>query len=175
MNLRRFARAAWHFLRSCFHALWPARSPLPPPGNYVSNDDLAPTDHFFRHIKKSWTDNGFIDPAAFRLSEKEINNPDDGLSINWVEYYGTSTPQEAVAPLVTVLEKKRKIGGESRFALLNVRAAKDAAAPNTPIAIVMDREDVDPSHALVKGYASHNDQVAEALQKIIIASYQAKP
>lgn len=174
MNLRRVARAAWHLLLSCFHALWPARSPLPA-GHHVSNDDLAPADHFFRHIKKSWIDDGFIEPAAFRLSEKEISNPDDGLSINWVEYFQKANPQEAVAPLVAVLEKKRKIGGESRFALLNVQAAKDAAAQYTPIQIVMDREDLDPSHALVKGYASHNDQVAEELQKIIITSYQAKP
>ena len=140
----------------------------------MSNDDLAPADHFFRHIKKSWIDNDFIEPAAFRLSEKEIATL-DGLSINWVEYFRTSSPQDAVAPLVALLEKKRKIGGESRFALLNVQATKDAAAQYTPIQIVMDREDLDPSHALVKGYASHNDQVAEELQKIIITSYQAKP
>jgi hypothetical protein len=174
MILRRVARAARIFLRSWFYALRPARSPLAVVKD-VSTDDLAAADHFFRHIKKSWIEDDFINPLAFRLSEKELANVDDGLSINWVEYFQKTNPQDAVAPLVAVLEKKRKIGGESRFALLNVKAAKEAAAQYSAIQIVMDREDLDPSHALVKGYASHNDQVAEELQKVIMASYQAKP
>jgi hypothetical protein len=170
MNCRRIARAAQLLLLSWFHTIVSAR-PQSPGGQHVSDDDLAPADHLFRHIKKSWIDDGFIEPAAFRLSDKEMGKIDDGLSINWVEYFERSNPQEAIPPLVALLERKRKIGKESRFALLNVQSAKDAAARYTPIQIVMDREELDASHALIKGYASYNDQVAEELQKVIIASY----
>jgi hypothetical protein len=73
-----------------------------------------------------------------------------------------------------VLTKKgRKIGGDSKFTLLNVRAAKNAAVKHTPIAVVHDEEENDPSHSLVKGYESCNDQVAEELAKVVAATYPA--
>ena len=137
--------------------------------------NLDNTHHFFRHIKKSWMDGDFIDPAAFRLRTKENGQLERGLSINWVEYFGKTTAQEVVRPLRTILIKKgRTIGGESKFVLLNVGAAKAAAAKFTPIAIITDEETNDPSHAMVTGYQLYNDQVAEELQKVIITSFPAK-
>ena len=137
--------------------------------------ELDPAHHFFRHIKKSWIDQDFIDPAAFRLRAQD-GQFEDGLSINWVEYLEKPTPQEAVAPLREALENKgRSIGGQSKFALLNVGAAKDAAALYTAVSIVRDAEEDDPSHSLVKGYEVYNDQVAEELAKIIIEAFPAKP
>ncbi len=137
--------------------------------------ELDPSHHFFRHIKKSWMDGDFIEPAAFRLRKEESGQLESGLSINWVEYFQTLTPQEAVAPLREILIRKgRTVGGESRFALLNVGTAKAAAAAYTPVTIVSDEEAQDPSHALVKGYEAYNDQVAEELAKVIIATYSAR-
>ncbi|MGP0063961.1 MAG: hypothetical protein ACLQGP_10245 [Isosphaeraceae bacterium] len=138
-------------------------------------DDLEPTSHFFRHIKKSWIDGDFIEPAAFRLRQGPDGQLENGLSVNWVEYFQKDTPQEAVPPLREILRKKgRSIGGESKFALLNVGTAKAAAAKYTPITVALDREDDDPSHSLVKGYETHNDQVAEELAKVVIDAYLAK-
>lgn len=137
--------------------------------------DLDPSHHFFRHIKKSWTDGDFIDPAAFRL-RKEDEGFEDGLSVNWVEYFKKSDPKDAIGPLREILEKKkrgRRIGGESKFTLLNVGAAKDAAAKYIPIAVVHNEEEDDASHSLVKGYEIYNDQVAEELAKVIMAIYPA--
>jgi hypothetical protein len=136
--------------------------------------DLDDSHHIFRHIKKSWMDDGFIEPAAFRL-RNEGGQFERGLSVNWREYFQTPTPQDAIVLLRTILTRKgRTIGGESRFALLNVGAAKNAAAQYTTIAVVLDVEDNDPSHSLVKGYEAYNDQVAEELAKVIIATYPAK-
>jgi hypothetical protein len=137
--------------------------------------DLDHSHHFFRHIKKSWTDGEFIDPAAFRLRE-ENGQLEKGLSVNWLEYFQMPTPQDAIAPLRNILMKKgRTIGGESKFALLNVRAAKDAAAKYISITVVLDAEVDDPSHSLVKGYEAYNDLVAEELAKVIINTFPAKP
>jgi hypothetical protein len=141
----------------------------------VTTPELDPAHHFFRHIKKSWIDEDFIDPAAFRLREQDAQF-ENGLSINWVEHFKKSTPQEAVAPLRKTLENKgRSIGGQSKFALLNVGAAKEAAALYTSVSIVLDAEANDPSHSLVKGYEAYNDQVAEELAKVIIQTFPAKP
>jgi hypothetical protein len=136
---------------------------------------LDHSHHVFRHIKKSWTDGEFIDPAAFRL-RREDGQFERGLSVNWLEYFQMPRPQEAIAPLRDILTRKgRTVGGESKFALLNVGAAKHAAAKYIPIAIVLDEEAGDPSHALVMGYEAYNVQVAEELQKVIIATYPARP
>jgi hypothetical protein len=138
-------------------------------------DELEPSSHIFRHIKKSWIDGDFIEPAAFRLRQEPNGQFENGLSVNWVEYFQKDTPQEAVPLLREILKKKgRSVGGESKFALLNVGTAKAAAAKFTPIAIVLDKEEDDPSHSLVKGYEAHNDQVAEELAKVVTNTYLAK-
>ena len=137
--------------------------------------DLDYSHHFFRHIKKSWTDGDFIEPAAFRLRE-ENGQFEKGLSVNWLEYFNQSTPQDAITPLRDILIRKgRTVGGQSKFALLNVGAAKDAAAKYIPVAIVLDEEPNDPSHSLVKGYEAYNDQVAEELAKVIIDTFPVQP
>jgi hypothetical protein len=137
--------------------------------------DLDPSSHIFRHIKKSWMDGDFVEPAAFRLRQEAGGQLEKGLSVNWVEHFQKATPQEAVAPLRnTLLKKGRAVGGESKFALLNVGTVKAAAATYTHVAIVLDAEPDDPSHSLVTGYDAYNDQVAEELAKVVINTYPAK-
>ena len=137
--------------------------------------DLDDSHHFFRHIKKTWMHDEFIEPAAFRLRTLDNGQLEHGLSINWVEFFQRPTPKEAVRPLRDLLQKKgRTVGGESRFALLKVRGAKAAAARFTNIQIVTDEEPDDLSHALVKGYQPFNVQVAEELAKVVITSFAAK-
>ncbi len=140
-------------------------------------NELDPSHHFFRHLKKSWMDGDFIDPAAFRLrQDNDTGQFEDGLSVNWVEYFGKPTAQEAVAPVRSILEGKgRTVSALSKFALLKVDSAKAAAKQYVDIAVVNDAEPGDASHALVKSYEAHNDQVAEELAKIVIATYSAKP
>jgi hypothetical protein len=137
--------------------------------------DLNPSHHFFRHIAPSRMDGDFIDPSAFWLREKD-GKLEEGLSVNWLEYFKKSEPQDAIAPLMDILANKGfTVRPSSKFALLNVGAAKDAAARYTSISIVLDEEVNDPSHSLVKGYEAYNKQVAEELQKVIIDAYPANP
>lgn len=142
----------------------------------LATTQLKRSDHFFRHIKKSWMDGDFVDSAAFRLREDSDGRFEQGLSINWVEYFRRPAPQEAVGALIEIFRNKgRKVGPESRFALLNVGEAKDAAAKYTTVAVVFDEQRNDPSHALVTGYEKYNDQVAEELAKVIIDKFPPKP
>jgi hypothetical protein len=133
-------------------------------------ENLNDAHHIFRHIKKSWTEGDFIDPAAFQLRTKENET---GLSVNWVEYFGRQEPAEAIEPLKAILVTERKIGGSSKFALLNVGAAKRAAAKYVTVEILTDDKPGDPSHTVIEGYVAYNEQVAEELAKIVITAYPA--
>ena len=139
--------------------------------------ELNPSHHIFRHIKKTWMDGDFVDPAAFRLRRQQNSEQlEEGLSVNWFEHFQQPTPQQAIPPLREILVKKgRTVSGGSKFALLNVGTAKNVAAKYTAIAIVHDEEKDDPSHSLVMGYEAYNDQVAEELAKVVIGTYAAKP
>jgi hypothetical protein len=137
--------------------------------------DLDPSHHIFRYVGGGSIDGDFIDPAAFRRKVKN-GKLEEGLSVNWVEYFQKATPKEAIAPLGEIFRKKKfKIGATSKFALLNVGAAKTAASRYTTVSIVLDEHDDDPSHSLIKDYdEALNDQVAEELKKVIIDSFPAK-
>jgi hypothetical protein len=97
------------------------------------------------------------------------------LSVNWCEHFQKPTSIEAVAPLREILlSKGRSVGGESRFALLNVESAKQAALKYTAISIVLDKKEDDPSHSLIKGYEAFNQEVAEEFAKVVIDTYSAR-
>lgn len=137
--------------------------------------DLDPAHHIFRYVGGGSIDGDFIDPAAFRRKIKD-GQLERGLSVNWLEWFQTATPQEAVQPLAEVFTKKSfKLGSTSKFALLNVGAAKESASRYANVAVVLDEMPDDPSHSLITNYEEAlNDQVAEQLQKVIIASFPAK-
>jgi hypothetical protein len=137
---------------------------------------LADTDHVFRRIKKSWCDGDFIDPAAFRLHD-EGGTLEAGLSVNWREFFKTSDHQEAAYQLTDVLEKKknsRRIGGESKYALLNVGQTRGAAQRYVSINVILDEEEGDPSHSLIVGYETYNDQVSEEIAKVFLGHFATK-
>jgi hypothetical protein len=140
------------------------------------SDDLDPKHHIFRYIGGSRIDGDSIDSSAFRRVIKD-GQLESGLSVNWVEWFRKPTPREAVQPLREVfLKKGRSIGSTSRFALLNVAAAKAAASKCAAVSIVLDKQPDDESHSLIKDYEEAlNEQVAEQLVKAVIASYPTKP
>lgn len=140
--------------------------------------------HIFRHIKKTWMDGEFIDPAAFRL-KRVTENPtgfEDGLSVNWVEFFEKADPSEAVVGTCEVMRANgRTVGINSGFAMLNVGAVKIAASRYVQVAVVQNEilpsegKPGDPSHSLVTGYETKNDEVAEEIHKVIIRMYPAAP
>ena len=137
--------------------------------------DLDPSHHIFRYIGGGSIAGDFIDPAAFRRKMKD-GKMEEGLSVNWVEYFEKATPEEAIAPLRQIFDVKTfKIGTTAKFALLNVASAKNATAKYANVSIVLDEQENDLSHSLIRDYdEAFNDQIAEELQKVIIDSFPAK-
>lgn len=153
----------WWFGRGSCHPSMPA-------------EELDPSHHIFRYVGGASIDGDFIEPAALRR-KVEGGRTEEGLSVNWVEYFRKSTSGEAVQPLVQIFARKKfKVGKTSKFALLNVANAKKVASVYATVAIVLDPQQDDPSHSLVKDYdETLNDQVAEQLAKAIIRTYPVNP
>jgi len=82
--------------------------------------------------------------------------------VNWVEYLKKTRAARSHPALLDIFaQKARRVGPkpQSKFALLNVGAAKDAAAKYTTVTIVLDEQEHDPSHSMVKDYdEALNDQ-----------------
>jgi hypothetical protein len=68
--------------------------------------DLDPLHHIFRYVGGGSIEGDFIDPAAFRRKVKD-GKLEEGLSVNWVEYFEKATPKEAIAPLRETFVKKK--------------------------------------------------------------------
>ena len=129
-------------------------------------------------------DGNFVDPAAFRLRRhaKNLTGFEDGLSVNWVEFFQKADPSQATVNTCEILRANgRTVGINSGFALLNVGALKTAAARYVQVAVVQDEippsegKPGDSSHSLVTGYESKNEEVAEEIHKVIIHMYPAAP
>ena len=71
--------------------------------------ELDPSDHIFRHIGGASIDGDFIDPAAFRRKIKDDGKMEDGLSVNWVEFFQRATPEEAIPPLCDIWDQRTRI------------------------------------------------------------------
>lgn len=138
-------------------------------------EELDPAHHIFRYVGGASIDGDDIDSAAFRRKLKD-GVLEAGLSTNWVEWFGLANPRDAVAPLKEVFTKKNfSLGATSKFALLNVGEAKEKTSKYAAISVAYDPQPNDESHALVSSYQEAlNDQVAEQLQKAIIASFPTK-
>jgi hypothetical protein len=139
-------------------------------------DDLDPAHHIFRYVGGGSIEDGVIDSSAFRRKKMPDGTLESGLSVNWVEWFNTATPAEALQPLRDVfVAKKRSIGATAECAMLNVGAAKEAASRYADVSVILNAEPIDKSHSLVTGYADAlNDQVAEQLQTAISARYPAR-
>jgi hypothetical protein len=148
--------------------------PVAPLGSHLT-DELDPDHHIFRYVGGSLIDGDEVDSSAFWRKEKD-GQLEVGVSVNWVEWFGVPTPEEAVQPLRQVFEKKNfKTGATSRFALLNVGQAQTSAAQYAVVSIARNPEPDDESHSLIGDYdAALNEQVAEQLKKVIIATYPTK-
>ena len=106
-------------------------------------------------------DGEFIDPAAFRLRE-DLTSPtgfEDGLSVNWVEFFEKSDSAEAIVPLCEAMRANgRTVGITSAFAVLNNGTVKTAAFRYAQVAIIhaetapSNGKPGDLSHSLVTGY-----------------------
>src|SRR5260370_34483177 len=112
--------------------------------------EVPSDDHVLRHVTASAIDGDFVDPSAYRLKTLPGGTMEEGLSVNWAEYFKKATLAETVPLVVTALEGKgRTIRRTHKLAGINVGRAVAAASAYVAIRFIKDPEPKDPSHALV--------------------------
>ena len=127
-----------------------------------------PDNHsFLRHVGASkLLDNGKVDGSAFRREPKDV----DGVSGNWPEHFGGLSLTEALVEIRKAFAaKQRTIGAASKFAVLAVGKTKAEVQANERRAIdfVHAAESLDPSHAVIVGYTSEDDIVADLIAQVV--------
>ena len=120
---------------------------------------LPDDNHVARYCPKGkQTDDRQPAVTAFYLNKEN----DDGLSVNWIEYFGLPTFLEAIEKVREAMRGKAyTIKKSGLFALINVGAARKAAYANygRQIQVRSDPkpEENDLSHSLIVGYQAKDD------------------
>ena len=126
---------------------------------------LPGTDHVSRYCRPSAVDeSGLPTEQAFRLRPGE-----DHLSVNWLEYFHEPSLDSAVDRVRGVFrEKGYQIARNGRFAVMNVRVAKEAGVRGHRLLSIehLPAPD-DPSHAGISGYEDGDLIVRLALAQLV--------
>lgn len=119
---------------------------------------LCGTDHFVRYCSKSKLDE-HDQPAtsAFYLRRREDGQPEEGLSVNWIEHFRPASVEQAVDQIRGSIQVN--VTSNGRFALINVGDAKTTARQeyNRSLDVRHDPNCNDKSHCLVTGYTQIED------------------
>ena len=135
-------------------------------------------DHVTHYVKPSKVlDDGSIDGSVFRESALD----DDGLSVNWLEYFADKNKNERLNAVALKIQQETKFSG--RFAemnvgdiveCLNVRSCHGSVKHDPQDA--RNGHDRDPSHCLILGLPARDseenkraaDAIADCVQAIHI-------
>jgi hypothetical protein len=137
----------------------------------MTRTPLPDADHILRHVKPTAFDNGRVQGAAFGWMPKQ---PDDGLSVNWIEHADGDTQDEKIE----FIRARRRLTWKKshKLAILNVgrlrtdvRQKMEALGFDQCAEVVHDPLDAtdqwpaDPTHALIAGIPNNESPEAEAV------------
>lgn len=138
-------------------------------GNVPNQDQIV---HYVKPSKI--LDDGSIDGSIFR----ESANDDDGVSVNWLEYFGTKSESGRLGAVAQRIQRETKFSG--RFAEMNVgRVIECLIARDCFGSVWHDPQDArndhgpDPSHCLILGLpapgSEENKRAADAIADCVHA------
>lgn len=128
--------------------------------------EIRDDGHVVRHCKRNHIDtDGTPLPAAFELRVNE-----EYLSVNWLEYFGTSSIEENLVCVCKEILKHRSTTKRERFVVLNVKDVKSTIKKEFDITLsIKDLQEEDyPSHAGIWWYTNDDDvlhELAEIVEK----------
>ena len=145
----------------------------------MTGDPLPDDDHFAHYCSPRQIDEeGFPALHAFLPRETEKY-----LSVNWLEHFEAPSREIAIECVRRALRAKITVRRKGRLWVLNVADAKEATRGIGNEALWIEHlpdDDVDPSHAGVRGYTGEDGgyteddlNLAAALQSVVQAVYQA--
>lgn len=140
----------------------------------MSSASLPTINHIVRYARPKQVDRGTVDGTAFILRENE-----PGLSVNWLEVFGTNSDHNAQLQEVRRLFRLT-LSVNGRFAKLNVGQTQQlvsAGAKEAGISLALDVVSVpspqthefekDPSHAEIIGVPARDSDEAIVIGDLI--------
>ena len=134
----------------------------------MKNDPIPNDNHVSRHCGFLHIDRkGRITGQAFRPRVSE-----EYLSVNWLEYFksaGLNTQMQEIR--TTLMRKGRKIGAQSKFAVLNVGELKEyvgkKSVDGSVLSVLHEPEENDPSHSGIYGVSVDDFLIAEIIAEFV--------
>ena len=139
--------------------------------------NLSKDDNITHYVKPSKVqDDGSIDPSVFRESALH----DDGISVNWLEFFGEEREDERLRRVALSIQRETSFDG--RFAEMNVGDVIDClGARGCQGNVLHDPQEAqngygpDPSHCLIQGLpvpgSKDNKLAAEAIADCVRAEH----
>ena len=130
-------------------------------------------DHITHYVKRTKIlDDDSVDGSAFRESALD----DDGLSVNWLEYFIDGNESERLYAVACKIQQETRHNG--RFAEMKIRdVVRRLAARNHVSNVKHDPQGAknghgpDPSHCLIQGLPTHDPEeikvVADAISDCV--------
>ncbi len=136
----------------------------------MGRGDSLPPEHHVAHYCSPITmgQDGLPAVPAFKMKQGH-----DHLSVNWLEYLGSTDIAQGVAHVRhAFVQKEYRLKRNGRFAVLNVNAArkKVKAGAGRDVRILHCPEPNDPSHSGVFDYTSEDLQVALDLRSLVTSA-----
>ena len=140
--------------------------------------NLPTHDHVTHYVRPSKIlDDGSIDGSVFRESTLD----DDGISVNWLEYFADKDKSERLCAVALSIQQETKFTG--RFAEMNVGDIVECLdARNCPGSVKHDPQEArnghgpDPSHCLIQGLptpdSEENKRAADAVADCVRAVHR---
>ena len=140
----------------------------------MPGDSIPRADDVVRYVGGSLVDDYGIDGAAFELRERDMRQPEPGLSCNWLAYFAGLSKCDQVDQVRSVIHLTP--GSEGVFGELNVGVVLDAIRDRVPHARFAykpqppeGRFPADDSHCELLGLPDPGSHEAELLGDRIAA------
>lgn len=141
----------------------------------MARSEIPDSDNVVRYVGKTGIRNGKADGSQFYRRPSE-----DGLSVNWLEYFAHLGKSEQLAEVRRVIH--RQLGRNAAFAELNVGDIKQCLRDALPNVRVVEKPSPandrfpyeDPSHSEIMGLpASDNLYLAEIIGDLLAKQVKA--
>jgi hypothetical protein len=106
-----------------------------------------------------------------------LRRNDDGLSVNWLEFFKSSDRKEQISKIRKVYNKKLNVRKSARIAVLNVGDVCGNVQTKSPDAreleVLHAPSSHDPSHSGIYGLRQNDELIAELILETVLENHPA--
>ncbi len=107
-----------------------------------------------------------------------VRPDEESLSVNWLEFFKSSSRKSEIAELRRVYSTKFNVGARAKIAVLNVGEVRDTvlteSQDNRKLEVLHAPEEKDPSHSGIYNLRNDDELIAELILETIRETYPAR-